>query len=280
MESLSAQSFPRNLTEVVLVDVSDTPVGGVVADYAGRLHIRHVVTRNLGCAANRNHGAMPSRGRWLAFIDDDCVAAADWLAELVKASHADPRFMVGGRITIAEDANAWAALGQVVTEVVHASCNPSAGEVTFLPGGCILVARDGFLARGGLESRFGLLGAEDRDFCDRWRESGGVLSYCPSAVVRHDHRSTLRGFVRQQFNYGRGEARKQAILRQRTAGSPKHEPSQSRRLRDLIREPLRKLSAARRWQVMLSIPIWLVSYFAGIAWQRLMVSEGGGQGSE
>lgn len=280
LDSLTGQSFPRDRMEVVLVDVSDTPSRGIVAEYVERLRIKHVVASNLGCAVNRNVGAMHARHRWLAFIDDDCVAADDWLTELVEASLDDPRVMVGGRITIAADANVWAVLGQVVTEVVHATCNPSGGKATFLPGGCILVDRLGFLAAGGLEASFGLLGAEDRDFCDRWRRRGGELSYCASAVVRHDHRSTLWGFVRQQFNYGRGEWRRQLLLRQATPAGPDEAVAPPRRLRELLRDPLCELSPARRWQVLLFVPIWLSSYCAGIVWQRAVGGGGRAPGSD
>ena len=270
LDSLAAQSFPRERMEVVLVDVSDLPVHGLVEEFAGRLQMRHVVFFNQGVAGNRNHGASVAAGRWLAFLDDDCVADSEWLSELMSEAHDDHRTLVGGRITIASDAGLWATVGQVVLEVVHAHFNPSSGPVTFLPGGCILASRERFLALEGLDSRFGLLGAEDRDLCDRWREAGGFLAYCHSAVVRHDHRTTLRGFVRQQFNFGRGACRYRALRRQRPRESSPIGRTDSERLHSLLREPLRKLPLWRSWQVRLSVPVWRLAYTSGFLWQTLI----------
>lgn len=269
LESLAAQSFPRDRMEVVLVDVSDSPNLGVVTEFASRLHLRHEVFSNHGVAINRNHGARVAGGRWLAFIDDDCVADSEWLTELMREARGDHRALVGGRITIAPGAGLWATVGQVVLEVVHAHFNPSSGPVTFLPGGCILASRERFLTLEGLDSRFGLLGAEDRDLCDRWRESGGFLSYCPGAVVLHDHRNTLRGFVRQQFNFGRGACRYRALKCQRTRQSAPIRRAAAVPLRSLLREPLQKLPFWRAWQVRLSVPVWRLAYASGFLWQRL-----------
>ena len=73
------------------------------------------------------------------------------------------------------------------------------------------------------------------------------MAYCPSAVVLHDHRTTLRGFVRQQFNFGRGACRYRALRRQRTRESSPIGRTGSGRLHSLLREPLRKL------------PLWLAN---------------------
>jgi len=269
LESLAAQSFPHDRMEVVLVDVSDPPVRGVVAEFANRLCLRHEVFSNQGVAINRNHGARVAGGRWLAFIDDDCVADSEWLTELMREARDDHRALVGGRITIAPGAGLWAIVGQVVLDVVHAHFNPSSGPVTFLPGGCILGSRERFLALEGLDARFGLLGAEDRDLCDRWRESGGFLSYCPGAVVLHDHRTTLRGFVRQQFNFGRGACRYRALQRQRARQAAPVRRLAAAPLRSLLREPLQKLPFWRALQVRLSVPVWRLAYASGFLWQRL-----------
>src|SRR4051812_47569495 len=37
-----------------------------------------------GPAANRNHGARQASGRWVAFLDDDCIADPAWLRILLQ----------------------------------------------------------------------------------------------------------------------------------------------------------------------------------------------------
>ena len=61
-----------------------------------------------------------------------------------------------------------------------------------------------FHAIGGFDGTWPLAASEDRDFCLRWTASGGRLVHAPKAIVHHAHNSSLEGFWKQHFRYGRG----------------------------------------------------------------------------
>lgn len=218
LSSLAAQSLDAQSFEVVVVDVSSPPVHQVLAPFRPRLRLSHQPAPNRGVAANRNLGAERARGEVLAFLDDDCIASPTWLAELVTVVKGDPNVLVGAATVHPAPATAAAAAGQVITELVDGFFNPPGEEPGFLPGLNFALNRKCFLELGGCDPRFGLLAAEDRDFIDRWQRAGGRLELCRGARVRHEHRASLRGFMRQYFNYGRGAWLFHKLRRERAEG--------------------------------------------------------------
>ena len=271
--SLAGQSFARERFEVVVVDGSHIPVHDVIKDFSGILRIRHLVGPNLGPAGQRNCGVAEARGHWVAFTDDDCVARPQWLEQLVMAISHNPGVIVGGGVENVDGENACAVAGQVITEVVLAFFNPVNGEATFFPGLNFILERRDYLNMGGCDARFGLIASEDRDFMDRWRARGGRLVACSVAVVRHEHRTSLSGFIRQYFNYGRGAWRYHRLRRHRGGGMGA-ETRLHGRLTHLLREPLNRLSAGMRWRVLLLVGVWEVANPVGFVWQAVGESTG------
>ena len=71
MTRLEATAF---LFEVIVVDDGGPePLDSLIASYADRLDLRLIRQSRAGPAAARNAGVALARGRFLAFIDDDCV---------------------------------------------------------------------------------------------------------------------------------------------------------------------------------------------------------------
>ena len=57
---------------------------------AGDPRVRHVHLERLGTSAARNRGAEEAKGDVIAFMDDDCEAADDWMPEIVAAFDRHP----------------------------------------------------------------------------------------------------------------------------------------------------------------------------------------------
>lgn len=267
LTSLAAQSLAPQSFDVVVVDVSSPPVDQVLVPFRQRLQLIYQPAPNRGVAANRNLGASRARGEVLAFLDDDCIASTTWLAELVTVVQRDPNALVGAPTVHPAPATATAAAGQVITELVDGFFNPPGQDPGFLPGLNFALNRQQFQALGGCDPRFGSLAAEDRDLIDRWQRSGGRLELNRGAQVRHEHRASLRGFVRQYFNYGRG-AWHFHRLRQRS--------HQGRLWRDArlhtawplrLAKPMRQIPPRLRIQVLLLIVVWQLTNLAGFLWQ-------------
>lgn len=267
LESLAAQTLPRDRFELVVVDVSDKPVTAALARCRDRLDILHVHGDNLGVAGNRNRGARHARGEWLAFIDDDCVAEPGWLEQLMEVARVYPERLLSGGVRNMHPGNAVSCAGQVITEAVDACFNPAAGEPTFAPGLNFAVRRDAYLSLGGNDESFGRLAAEDRDFVDRWRHAGRRVMKAEGAVVVHEHRCDFRGFVRQYFNYGRGAWRYHSLAWSRESGSLGVAMRLHRHMWQYAGKPLRRLPVAMRVRVVPLLLVWELANASGFAWQ-------------
>lgn len=270
LSSLVTQTLPPEVFEVVIIDGSEPPVTEVVAEFSGRLRIEHVVGPNLGVAGNRNRGVARAHGRIVVFLDDDCVACPEWLMRLVQALEANPGSLIGGSVENPGPENAYAAAGQAITEAVDAFFNPRGQVPRFFPGLNFALERGRYLALGGCDEQFGHLAAEDRDFVDRWRMAGGRLLACPEARVRHEHRSSLKGFVRQYFSYGRGAWRYHSLRRRRGSGRMADDLKMHRHWLSYFRAPLRKLSPGIRVKVVALLGVWELANFAGFVVQAAL----------
>lgn len=270
LASLVAQTMSHEAFEVVVVDVSDPAIEGLSAEYAEKLQLIHYVGRNLGVAGNRNTGVEQSSAPFVAFLDDDCVADPRWLECLMAEVEVHPDCLVGGFVGHPVQANAYTRAGQVITDAVHAFFNPAGGEPRFLPGLNFALARERYLHIGGCDRLFGRLAAEDRDFIDRWRLAGGRLVSRADARVCHEHRGTLRGFVRQYFNYGRGAWRYHSLRRQRGSGRMQEDIGLHLQLPGYLGQSLRDLSLGMRIKVIALLGVWQLANLAGFIWQAMV----------
>ena len=106
-----------------------------------------------------------------------------------------------------------------------------------IPGCNMAFRRDVLLAIGGFDDRFRIAG-DDVDVCWRLHDRGDTIGFHPAAMVWHHSRSTIRGYLRQQYNYGarRGDARGQVAGEVQLGRSPA-----------LGRSRLRTGLSTRRW---------------------------------
>jgi GT2 family glycosyltransferase len=275
LESLAQQTLAPNAFDVVVVDASDALASSVVAAFEDRLAVRHEPIENGGVAANRNAGVELAHAPIVAFLDDDCVAEERWLETLTRAVEQHDRTLVGGRVENRRPADPFAVAGQVITEGVHSFFNPAGGEARFVPGLNFALARDAYLALGGCDATFGRLAAEDRDFVDRWRLTGGRLLSCPDALVFHEHRSTLAGFLRQYVNYGRGAWRYHSLRRRRKSGRMAQDLGLHLSLPRYLGPPVMRLRPAMRAKVIPLLVAWQAATAVGYAFQGVVEALGG-----
>ena len=205
VRALRALDRPGGTLEVVIVNDGGRPpapeLSASTADDA-EFDLRIVEQRNAGPASARNTGAAAARGEWLAFTDDDCLPDRGWLTAFDAVLRATPDALVGGRTINAID-SVLADTSQRLADFVSAYF---AGGATgrFFTSNNLAVARATFLAAGGFDTRFPFSAGEDRELGDRWSAQGRPSVSAPDAIVRHAHRLSARGFLRQHFTYGRG----------------------------------------------------------------------------
>jgi GT2 family glycosyltransferase len=203
LEALTRLDYPRTCFEVILVDDGGgTPLTSVVEPFECRLPLKWIEQSHAGAAAARNRGAMEAQGEVLAFTDDDCRPAPDWLATIAGRWAADRNGGVAGRTVNALVHSAYAAASQALVDVLRDHALTHSTTPPFFPSSNLALPAEGFRRIGGFCPKFALT-AEDRDLCERWRASGGSWTYAPEAVIYHAHDLTLQSFWRQQFTHGR-----------------------------------------------------------------------------
>lgn len=167
--------------EIVVVDnASKADLGPVRTAHP---NVVIVVEPRRGAAAARNRGAAETHASSLAFLDADCIPAADWIARARDA--AVPDTVVGGRI-------------DVFDETPPPRTGPQAFETAFAFRQRDYVERKGFSVTANLVTTravFARTGpmvpglSEDVDWCRRAVAGGARLVYDDTLVVQHPTRA-------------------------------------------------------------------------------------------
>ena len=206
LESLSQLDYPQDRFEVIAIDDgSDNPLDMVVAPFENSLNLKLIRQENAGPAAARNHAAQHAKGKYLAFTDDDCRPATNWLQALENCFTATPDRIVGGQTVNALLDNPFSTTSQNIISMGYAHYNAIPDRARFFASNNMVIPAQRFRELGGFNESFKT--SEDREFCDRWLHQGYEMTYAPEVVIYHAHPMTLRSFWKQHFSYGRGAFR-------------------------------------------------------------------------
>jgi glycosyltransferase involved in cell wall biosynthesis len=280
LESLTRLESPAAGFEVIVVDDgSPQPLDEIVKPWRDRLNLTLMRQSNSGPGAARNAGAERACGRFLAFTDDDCRPASDWLTALARRFEQSPQNLLGGSTVNELTHNSYATASQILIDVVYAFYNRRPEEPRFFASNNIAVPAELFRQSGGFDPQsFPLVAAEDRDFCDRWRRQGRQMTFAREAVVWHAHDLTLRDYCKQHFTYGRGALHFDRALRNRNDGRPRDDSGFLAQLPRLLKEPLRELPTAQVFKVLplvfLSQAVNAVGFFYEAYYHRQRFHEG------
>jgi glycosyltransferase involved in cell wall biosynthesis len=210
VDALLAQTYPRNLLELIVVDDGSTDrTPDILRRYE---RVRYLWQRNQGPSAARNLGIVNATGEYVCFTDSDCRVAPGWVEHLIAAQRrgeAPDCCGAGGRQAGHPDDPPFArqvdrflsAVGFIgdyvkphmaAQKVGHnASCNTS-------------YLRQALLEVGGF--RIGMFPGEDVDLDRRLADQGWTVWFTPDAVVFHHRPAGWVGLIRMLRSYGRASA--------------------------------------------------------------------------
>lgn len=183
LRSIAAQTYPADHLEVIVADnASPQGLEAVEAVVAGRARVLVVTDRGAGPA--RNGGVAASTGQILAFLDSDCQAEPEWIAEGVRALGGFD--FIGGRVTVlVED---WGNVTPVEAfeRIFAFDFRHYIKRKGFTGAGNLFCSRDLFQDVGG----FRTVVSEDVEWSRRATAAGYRLGYAPKAIVGHPARRT------------------------------------------------------------------------------------------
>jgi len=171
------------------------------------LPVRFVEERRPGLAAARNAGVRNARGRLIAFTDDDCRVAPNYLSDMLRHFDEDKTPAIrGGRVELGDLTDLPLGIKVDDTEALF--------QYPMHPGlialGCnMVIHRDVFAHIGPFDERFGsgalFKASEETDFFYRAYLRKVPVSYVPDMAVYHFHgRKSLDVARAHYWNYSTG----------------------------------------------------------------------------
>jgi glycosyltransferase involved in cell wall biosynthesis len=219
-----------------------------------RVHPRNPATveidePNLGAAYNA--GAERARGRYLLFMDSDCLFVSGTIRSLVRAVIRRP--VVKGRVEFTTGGSALSRIIQnsrtfQIADHVNAYSPPLIYDRTIVP------------AIGGYHYSSLIHWEEDREFDFRLQLAGIEVGYVPDAVVRHAAQDGVSD-LRSGFRYGVGEGIGQELGLFITPSSMWRYGND---VTSIITVALRKGPVTAAYRI-----VWLTSYHLGTFYHRL-----------
>src|SRR5262249_32663588 len=156
------------------------------------MNVDLLIKNHAGPGAARNHGAAIAKGEVLAFTDDDCAPAPNWLSALETRFRANPRNAIGGKTLNSKPANLFSTASQLLIDYLYGYYNADPDHAVFLTSNNLAIPTAAFHEVGGFDVGFEKAAAEDRELCDRWIAKGYPLIYAPEVIVGHNHELTFR----------------------------------------------------------------------------------------
>lgn len=203
IESLQGQTYPKELTELIIVDDgSSDGTPQYLNEISSNNPSLKIITQSHGWQSHaRNEGIRASQGELVAITDDDCTLDQNWLLSMVTAIQDNQADAIGGYVHAPGES--------LVIQFLDYTCalNP-----TLLPEGKpkYVVTADAIFRRKALldvdlfDTTFALSGGEDVDLSLRMLDKGMKLNFLPSAQVSHWYTSSMTDFLRRSYRYGYG----------------------------------------------------------------------------
>jgi len=206
LESLVNQDYEGEYEVLIVDDGSGDGTPEVLGEWSRRFpeRIRVFFQRNSGPAAARNRGAQEAKGRFVAFIDDDCSAEAGWLRSLEETLEGTGAAAAAGTVVNLE--RTWVGRYTNRESVIDHVVSTDGSVAEFITANaCVRI--EIFKEIGGFDEAIRVAGGEDTDFSLRLRSAGYRIARAQRACVNHSSYQTCVEYLRMIYRHGRGRRR-------------------------------------------------------------------------
>lgn len=201
IDSLLHQTLPPD--EIIIVDGNSTDgTNEILKKYEKDGYIQ-LISQNCNISQGRNLAIKHSKNSYIASTDAGCIVDSKWLEEISNTfKHPDLPDVVSGNFKFVYH-NAFEEA------VVLATNNPdreNSDEAIYFPSSrSIAFKKDAWKKAKGYPEW--LYAAEDTLFNIRLQQFGFKFRFAKKAFVKWRPRETWRAFIKQHFNYARGNGR-------------------------------------------------------------------------
>jgi glycosyltransferase involved in cell wall biosynthesis len=219
LESARQITFERPWELIIVDNGSTDDTAAVIRGFAANTSIRvvHLFEPKPGKSTGLNTALGVAQGQILAFTDDDCYPAPDFLRRIWSAFEDPSVGYIGGRVMLHDPADDPMTTNESVTPVTFpARSFVCTGLVT---GASMAFQRRVLLEIGGFDPLFGpgalFPAAEESEAIARAKAIGWKGEYHPEVVVRHHHGRKAVDAARlcKPYAIGRGAFHMKILLR-------------------------------------------------------------------
>jgi len=196
LKSLVNQDYPKNDYEIIVIDDGSTDgteqiIKSLIKDYK---NLRYFKIDHSGQAAARNIGLRRTKGKFIAFTDDDCVVEKNWLKKIEKVFKGTNTDAVGG--SILNPTNRYIAWAQYILNFSSWFPKGSCRFIKDIPTANIAYRKMSIKGLAFPEN-LGRGVYEDSLFNHQLRKKRGKILFCPDIKVAHftwNHNYGLKKF--------------------------------------------------------------------------------------
>jgi GT2 family glycosyltransferase len=201
LASIYAQNY-REIEIIVVDNGSEEDVQGMLAEeFPGVRMVR--LDKNYGFAGGNNRGIEIAQGKYIALINNDAVAAPQWISSLVVTAESDTRIgavasivIDGNRPEVLDSCGVGVTLDGMSRQAMRGMPVPNLTrpeEVLTFSGSACLLRMDALKETGLFDEDF-FAYCEDTDLGLRMRWSGWKIVAAPGAYVHHFYSMTVGKF--------------------------------------------------------------------------------------
>ncbi|MFC1496861.1 glycosyltransferase family 2 protein [Verrucomicrobiota bacterium] len=201
LHSLSEQTYSN--IEIIVVDNGSTEdIAGFLEKEFPAVHCVRI-EKNIGFAGGNNKGVKVAKGEYIALINNDAVADANWIMAMVKTAETDSMIgaiasavVDGKNPSLLDSFGMGIAIDGMSRQARHGSpvSDLSAPERVLAVSGCACLLRSKTLKETGLFDERFFAYCEDTDLSLRLCWAGWKIIAEPRARVAHYHSHTVGRF--------------------------------------------------------------------------------------